>query len=161
MCEPFNSPSMFSLAKEKKVAGVRRPTSLDLNEENYSDSVTLFKCWRLKTWQTKKLFAFRQQKRPILTGRGCVSHRTKEMTWHHVPQLIWRCALYLSGDVLARLCKSFFGWSISPLLWWSHFRAKQLILFGRSHSKSNMPELKESQRYKGCLLNPVFNLEFS
>lgn len=81
VCEPFSSPSMFSLAKEKKVAEVRYPTS---NMENYRDSVTLFKCWQLKTWQTKNLFAFRQQKRPILTGRGCVSHRTKEMTWHHV-----------------------------------------------------------------------------
>lgn len=37
-----------------------------------------------------------------------MSHRTKEMTRHHVPYLIWMSSLFLSGDGLAHLCKSLF-----------------------------------------------------
>lgn len=91
VCEPFKGPVFFGKCLWVEV---KHPTSLiDLDMENYRDSVTLFKCWRLETWQKSNLFAFRQQKCPILTGWGCVSHRTKEMTRHHVPYLIWMSAL--------------------------------------------------------------------
>lgn len=145
MCvNPIKGPVFFGKGLWVEV---RRPTSLiDFDMENYRESVTnadVLKHGR------EGIFSLSVNKiRPIWTGWDCVSHRTKEMTRYHVQYLIWMSSLFLSGDNLAHLCMAR---SRSPLLWWNHFRAKQLILFGRSRWKSNMPELKESQRYKDAV----------